>query len=93
MKAPIAPPTLCAAGKPDRWRRYKRHPRTVGICFLDPIRAISFVTFLNFFQNDSTLHRVYNPIRACLKKKDYTPCSPPMGDYPPAAPMGDYTPL
>ena len=26
VKAPIAPPTLCAAGQPDRWRRYKRHP-------------------------------------------------------------------
>ena len=26
MKARIGPPALCAAGQPDRWRRYKRHP-------------------------------------------------------------------
>ena len=26
MKAPFAPPALCAAGQPDRWRRYKRPP-------------------------------------------------------------------
>jgi len=26
LKAPIAPPALCAAGQPDRWRRYKTHP-------------------------------------------------------------------
>ena len=26
MKAPFAPPALCAAGQPDRWRRYKAHP-------------------------------------------------------------------
>ena len=32
------------------------------------IEAISDATFLIFFQNNSTLHRVYNPIRAFLKK-------------------------
>ena len=51
MKAPIAPPALCAAGQPDRWRLYKRHPQgNRRYILFNPIRAISDVTFLTFFE-------------------------------------------
>ena len=92
MKAPIAPAALCAAVRGNR--RY---------ILFNPIRAISDVTFLIFFQNHSTLYRVYNPIRAFLGtffSPSYTPTvgwadpTPPLQDgviLPPHVGWGDPT--
>ena len=46
VKAPIAPPILCAAGQPDRWRRNKNPSQgNRRYILFNPISAISDVTF------------------------------------------------